>query len=226
MLDKVKQIKHFEQGIEFRFDAKDFKRLMASIDVPPAQVIVGCSDFDHSRGFEFVTVPQGLFGLVDCEDYVLLQVVKPGLRFQDGQVVGFMFPVEHVAAVWKRIQADGVEVVNLTPHDIHVWKDGKVVGTFPRSGKVARLREQYQRVDEVLGVEVVERKYEAVEVVSKDGKVEELPPVRKGVFYLVSALVLAAVARPDLLAPDTGVGAVRDDKGRIVGTRRFVVFKG
>jgi len=212
MLDKVKQIKHFEQGIEFRFDAKDFKRLMNSIDVSPAQVTVKAADFNCHRGLEFTTTPQELFGLTVFGGYVLLQVVNPGLRFQDKQVIGLDIDVKQVAAVWKRLQAEMTIMVNLTPHDIHVWKDGKIVKTFPKSGKVARVRESYKKVRELRGIPIVELSYEDVEVVNEIGKIERLP--------------LDAARRVDMVAPDTGVGVVRDDKGRILGTKRFVVFRG
>ena len=55
------------------------------------------------------------------------------------------------------------------------------------------------------------------------GQVENLPEPQEGTTLIVSAMVLSRCAgRTDVVAPDTGRDAVRDDAGRIVAARGFV----
>jgi hypothetical protein len=58
------------------------------------------------------------------------------------------------------------------------------------------------------------------------GEVKNLPAPTPGVRFIVTKMVLDAVgaARSDLVAPDSGTGAVRNEKGQIIGTRALVVY--
>lgn len=51
-----------------------------------------------------------------------------------------------------------------------------------------------------------------------------IPPPVPGVIYLASYVTLdAAARRSDLLAPDTSIAyGLRDDSGRLIGTRRLI----
>jgi hypothetical protein len=113
----------------------------------------------------------------------------------------------------------GVRLVNLTPHPITI-----VVGEqkiqVPPSGQVARVAQQYRDLGgisfEGTPIPVVATTY---------GAIDGLPPEEPGVFYITSALVAQAAwaaGRLDVLAPDTGAGAVRDSEGRIVGVTRLL----
>jgi hypothetical protein len=106
-------------------------------------------------------------------------------------------------------------IKNLTPHAIALKQpDGTLIHILP-SGQVARVSVTTVPVDRPgLPVPVVRNLY---------GPVEGLPDPQPGHFFVVSALVLARCAgRDDVYAPDTGPGAVRDEKGQIVAVTRLV----
>ena len=112
-------------------------------------------------------------------------------------------------------------IVNLTPHDVVVFLPDGSKKVYSRSGTVARVRTRAEPMGEVDGVPTVQIEY---------GEIEGLPDQPDGNYYIVSILVLQAAERlehpllPWLLAPDTGPeSAVRDEQGRIVGVKRFVV---
>lgn len=108
-----------------------------------------------------------------------------------------------------------MEFVNLTPHPIVIYKGGRKIREIPPSGKVLRLPEERNPMGEVDGIPVSHLRY---------GVPNELPPQTEDTIYIVSMLVLLALKgkRSDLVAPDTGAGAVRDENGRIIGTKGFV----
>jgi hypothetical protein len=113
-------------------------------------------------------------------------------------------------------------IVNLTPHEIVVLNMVGESVVFPASGIVARVGvvtspDGVFDSDEPLGVFQVSRQ--------TFGEVEGLPPYN-GLSpnrYIVSAMVLSALggSRPDVVAPDTGSTAIREN-GRIVAVRGFV----
>lgn len=111
------------------------------------------------------------------------------------------------------------KIINLTPHTINlVTRDGDEIETYPSQG-VARV---FCTPGEV---EI----YNGIPIAGPDvwGEVEELPSPKKGVFYIVSALVGGHPSvkgeRRDVLVPGTGPGdgALRNEKGHIVGVTRF-----
>jgi hypothetical protein len=72
----------------------------------------------------------------------------------------------------------------------------------------------------------------AVPIVSRDFEEVDLPEEQPGVCYVVSLPALMGLRaagndRRDVVAPDTGsgpYGAVRDERGQVIGCRRFVVL--
>lgn len=100
--------------------------------------------------------------------------------------------------------------VNLTPHAITV----EGLGTIPASGQVARVETRRCCVGSINGVRLVSQTF---------GDVQNLPEPREGVVYVVSSLVLSALAgtRRDVVAPDTGADAVREN-GQIMAVMGFV----
>ncbi|MFM6994111.1 MAG: hypothetical protein ACKOWO_03220 [Sediminibacterium sp.] len=94
---------------------------------------------------------------------------------------------------------------NFTPHDVKL-NNGKV---YPSMG-VARVSATFSApVDGVCH--------------QLFGPVVGLPDPQPGVKYIVSAYVLGATTRTDVVAPATGhPAAVRDDKGHIVSVPCFV----
>jgi hypothetical protein len=95
--------------------------------------------------------------------------------------------------------------INCTPHAI-VLNDGRV---FDPSGSVARVSSSFTDfTDDVCTV--------------KYGDLTGVPDSVDGVKYIVSAMVLAASDRKDLVAPATGHSdTVRNDKGHIVSVPGF-----
>jgi len=115
---------------------------------------------------------------------------------------------------------DDMKLVNLTPHTITVRRDDGSELTIKPSGQVARVTTRDQYAGELAHFRVPLYKREF-------GNVEDLPDPADLTVYIVSSLVLEAVkqttGRSDVVAPDTGPTAIRDDAGRIVAVTRFIV---
>lgn len=95
--------------------------------------------------------------------------------------------------------------LNFTPHDIRL-NNGTV---FPSNG-VVRVSSSFTMGED--------GHYRVTY-----GLVEGLPEPQEGVYYIVSAMVLAASDRADLVAPATGhPDCVRNEKGHIVSVPGFV----
>lgn len=106
-----------------------------------------------------------------------------------------------------------IRMVNLTPHDINLYKDGQIIETIVASGTIARVSVTSKTVGEINGFEVRKNAY---------SEVMNLPKQAEDTIYIVSALVAqAAKDRDDLVITD---GAVRDDNGRIIGCTGFAVI--
>jgi len=111
-----------------------------------------------------------------------------------------------------------MKIINLTPHDIVICGScGDKILTLPASGVVARVSSETTIIDylEIDGFRVPVTKTEFA-------KVANLPDPVDGVVYLCSSLVQLNSTRTDLISPDTTrLGAVRDNRGRIVGSTGF-----
>ena len=96
--------------------------------------------------------------------------------------------------------------VNLTPHAI-ILNDGTV---FQPSGNVARVSATFTDFENGICRQ-------------KFGDVTGLPDPQEGTMFIVSALVLAATDRDDVVAPATGhPQCVRNDKGQIMSVPGFI----
>ena len=115
-----------------------------------------------------------------------------------------------------QLEVMDVECINLTPHPIVLLdKDDQEVLTIPTTD-VTRVSSQtvtvgYFRINGVL----VPRSH------TRYGEVEGLPDPTPGVIYIVSGMVVSALAqqgihRDDLLVPGM---QIRDDQGRVIGCR-------
>lgn len=112
-----------------------------------------------------------------------------------------------------------MRLINLTPHTVNVCDEsGSVVRSIEPSGKVLRLPTRAYAAGELDEIPLVRLSYE---------EPEDLPPAEDGTVYIVSSLMLeplAAIGRRDFVAPDTSPGSVvRDESGRIIGVKRFIV---
>ena len=108
--------------------------------------------------------------------------------------------------------------INLTPHSIFVtihpdFLDDRGL-EYPASGQIARVA-AIREVAADLGPHRVMRQ--------SFGQVEGLPEPSPNTVYIVSGMVLSALAgsRGDVVAPDTGPDAIRNN-GQIVAVRGFV----
>ncbi|MEM4202481.1 MAG: hypothetical protein QXS54_00280 [Candidatus Methanomethylicaceae archaeon] len=111
-----------------------------------------------------------------------------------------------------------MNVINLTPHKVVVITEDEnhnpYVYEFPPSGVIARVSSTQTEVTCINGIPVVK---------TEIGEVENLPEPQDDTIYIVSSLVAQALAgkRDDVVAPDTGSTAYRDEEGRITAVRRF-----
>lgn len=107
-----------------------------------------------------------------------------------------------------------VEIINLTPHSLLIYKDGEKIKEIPSSG-IVRVEEEKIKIGEILGVSVYKIKYT---------KSKGLPEPKKDIFYFVSVIVAQAnLHRNDLLLSSD---LIRDENGRILGCSSFAVLKG
>ncbi len=106
-----------------------------------------------------------------------------------------------------------MKLINVTPHAITVvGEDGASVMLAP-SGVVARVATT--RTDEVrAGFRFTSTVF---------GAVEGLPCPEEGTVFVASTLVAQAAKRPDVVSPDTGPTAVREN-GQVVAVKGFQVF--
>ncbi len=101
-----------------------------------------------------------------------------------------------------------MNILNLTPHAITLRTDAQEM-TFPASGIVARVPQTtFNEGRTVAGFPVYSSVF---------GQVEMPEPV-EGTYYIVSAMVLSALAgtRQDVVAPRTDATAIRNDAGHII----------
>ena len=99
-----------------------------------------------------------------------------------------------------------MKIINVTPHAI-VLNDGT---RFEPSGTVARVGVAYSPFVGLFTSQVF-------------GEVQDLPEEAADTVYIVSAMVLSATSRQDVIAPATGhPGTVRNEKGHIVSVPGFV----
>ena len=104
-----------------------------------------------------------------------------------------------------------MKFVNLTPHAITV----EGLGTKPASGTIARVSVAQRDMGTCGGVRLRQ---------SVKGMVEGIPAPLDGVTFIVSGMVLVALAGSrlaDVVAPDTGSDAIREN-GQIVAVRGFI----
>lgn len=105
-----------------------------------------------------------------------------------------------------------ISFINLTPHKIVVSCGEKEI-TFPPSGEVVRLKTVECDRGFLNGIPTIAREFSVP---------EGLPEPKEGTIYIVSSIVLDSCNRGDLVAPDTGGTAIRDDNGRITAVTRFI----
>lgn len=110
-----------------------------------------------------------------------------------------------------------MNIKNLTPHEIKIYATDRKTEllTVAPEGIIPRVTTTQEEIGKIHGIPMQKIAY---------GAVENLPAPAPDTVYIVSQMVLSALngSRADLVAPDTGKGAVRDEAGRILGTTNFV----
>lgn len=110
-------------------------------------------------------------------------------------------------------EEEEAEIINLTPHQIKV-KTPEGEKTIEPSGDVARLSPVERSAGSINGIPIKKRDW---------GKPSGLPAPKDKTYYVVSSIILSALPnRKDIIAPDTGKEAVRDDQGRIQAVKSFI----
>lgn len=104
------------------------------------------------------------------------------------------------------------KLINLTPHDINLYRDGKLVQTLKSEG-VARCSVESKKIAEINDYPIYENFF---------GEISGLPEPQKDTYFIVSRIVAeAAKNRTDLLIVDK---TIRDENGKIIGCEGFAVL--
>ena len=111
----------------------------------------------------------------------------------------------------------------MTPHQINIFDEGnQIIAMYPSSGTI-RLETSKQMVN----IEGLSDIVDTYKVVRSQANKDLLPKKKPNTFYIVSSMVQEShPERKDFIAPNTSAdasGAVRDDKGNIIGVRSFIV---
>lgn len=108
---------------------------------------------------------------------------------------------------------------NFTPHSVSIRLDDGDKITLPSEG-VARV----DQITRAIGLVDTDKDNLTIEIaVPSYGEVFGLPAQQDGVLLIVSNFVaIAALDRDDLVYPDSGPSAERDDKGQVVAVRRLL----
>ena len=103
------------------------------------------------------------------------------------------------------------KILNKTPHAVYLLRDDhSILRVFPKSNGMIRVKEIVEDQEDIDGIPITSTTW---------GRTNEVPLYVEGTYYIVSQLVKNALPeRKDLLVPK---GAVRDDKGNIIGCTRL-----
>jgi len=107
-----------------------------------------------------------------------------------------------------------MEFVNLTPHSITVRMVMKAEVIISASGSLARCTVTSTKVGELDGVPVFQQTF---------GDPIGIPSPIEGTIYITSTVVAQAAKRRDVVSPDTGPTAIRQD-GQVIAVRGFQTF--
>lgn len=111
----------------------------------------------------------------------------------------------------------------MTPHQINIFnEEDQIVSMYPSSGTI-----RLETSKKLVTIKGLSDKVATYKVVRSQANKNLLPKKQPNTFYIVSSMVQEAhPEREDFIAPNTSadaVGAVRDDKGNIIGVRSFIV---
>ena len=104
--------------------------------------------------------------------------------------------------------------VNLTPHTLIIRPDGGAERIIPAQSSMARCSVVSERVAELDGIPVVRQVF---------GTPRGIPDPVEGTVYITSTLVAQLAHREDVVSPDTGPTAYREN-GHVVAVRALQTF--
>jgi len=105
-----------------------------------------------------------------------------------------------------RDRDEKVNLINLTPHALHVKLKNDETLVIPADGRVARVSTTQKEIDELNNISIYETHF---------GEAVDLPEPAENTFYIVSKITQDACPhRDDLLSPGN---LIRDQEGNIVG---------
>jgi hypothetical protein len=109
-----------------------------------------------------------------------------------------------------------MKLINLTPHEIVILDSEGIRHVYPSEGNCRVSVEQ-----------TIEGNINKIPLFSNNyGAVEDLPAPQEDVIYIVSLMVVNAlkyskIVRDDVVSPDSGVSALREN-GKIVAVRGLI----
>lgn len=109
-----------------------------------------------------------------------------------------------------------MKIVNLTPHEIVLYKEGKKI-IFEPSGLICRVDIEQKKEKEIEGIEVYKNEL---------NKVIDFPN-KEGELYIVSSIVgqeLAKEGKKNYIVPNTTKNEIRDSENKIIGVTSFMIY--
>lgn len=101
-------------------------------------------------------------------------------------------------------------ILNYTPHDVHIIRNGETIATFPTKGSIRIKRHEHQTT-QYYGIPVYQ--------VTQDPNPSHLPAPLPYTKFIVSSIVAEAHPhRRDFITPHK---LVKDSSNRIIGTEGF-----
>lgn len=111
-------------------------------------------------------------------------------------------------------QTRDIDFINLTPHTINVLDIDNKEHAIQASGQQARLAMSTADGGTVNNFKITKQ---------VTGAISGLPEATPGKIYIVSAMIAQAAKRPDVVSPDTGPSAIREN-GLIKAVKGFVTY--
>lgn len=115
-----------------------------------------------------------------------------------------------------------MRIVNLTPHQVVISMPNGTVVQYPPAGVVARVEVKQEKIEFINAAGEPSHPFPIVSNTFSE-EIVNLPPPEEGTWFIVSGLVRTALGdtREDVLAPDTGATAIREN-GQVVAVTRMV----
>jgi len=119
----------------------------------------------------------------------------------------------------EEINLSGVEIVNLTPHEVNLYLGNGEVISYPPANKEAPARAAMNT--KIIGYLNINN--QSIPITRNTyGELENVPPPSPNKLFIVSALAAqAAPWRKDLIIPSD---PVRNEKNQIVGCKSFSII--